>query len=178
MTIKQGSPITFGKVRVILHTFPAVPRLGHPIPLSRRKDPPGEQMLSGTELHLCLPPRPHAIKHVSWWWPSLTAQPGRVHMSQGQRGCSRAMGVGSVWSATKDGHRITCIFSKIRCKGPNFFMTFKYSVTHSQSAVIPTGTQALLFIIWVTHQRKHLNNDFKPSLCFCFYLNIKFYILM
>lgn len=51
-------------------------------------------MLSGMELHLCLPPRPRAIKHVTWWWPSLTAQPGWVHMSQGQRGCGRAMGVG------------------------------------------------------------------------------------
>lgn len=33
-------------------------------------------MLSGTVLHLWLPPGPQAIKRVAWWQPSVTASSG------------------------------------------------------------------------------------------------------
>ena len=106
--------------------------------------------------------------------PASLPHPGQARLSHGQRGCGWAMGVGHrLVLQPKMVKGIVCTFSKIECKDTNFLMTFECSyytaISCSLSKVIPTGSQARAFILQGTHQREHLNDDFKPNLCFgCF----------
>lgn len=63
-------------------------------------------MLSGTVLHLWLPPSPQAIEHVAWWQPSVTASSGTGSPVPWAEGMWPGHGGwASSGAATKDGHR-------------------------------------------------------------------------